>query len=370
MSQWPRRRLSGMASRLFVAQVVIVLTGTATLFLVAGLVGPVVFRSHLDEAGLGAASATRHHVQDAFRSASAIAIGVAVVAELAVAFAISLFVSRRIGRSVGTVATAAHELAAGNYQIRIPAPGLGEEFDQLAEDFNRMAARLHGVEQTRRRLLSDLAHEMRTPLATLDAHLEGIEDGVRRLDMETVALLRTQTRRLTRLAEDVSDVSRAEEGQITLNLRPVQVSTLLDSAVATVRDRYAEDGVALTVETPPPALLVRADPDRLHQVLGNLLDNALRHTPREGSVTIGASAALDGVTITVRDTGEGIAAEHLEHVFERFYRADAARDRRQGGSGIGLAISKALIQAHGGTIRVDSPGHGQGTTFTITLARA
>jgi len=363
-------RALGLAPRLFAAQALIVVTGTATLFLVARLVGPLVFRSHLDEAGLAEASATRHHVQEAFQSTSAITFGLAVLPELAVALAISLFVSRRIGRSVSTVARAAHELADGNYAIRVPAPGLGEEFDQLATDFNRMASRLHHVEQTRRRLLADLAHEMRTPLATLDAHLEGIEDGVRTLDPATLALMRTQTVRLTRLAEDIADVSRAEEGQITLNLRPVPLGALLESAAAAVRERYTGKGVTLDVVQGPAALTVRADPDRLNQVLGNLLDNALRHTRPQGAVTLTVQAVPAGVTIEVRDTGEGIAPEHLEHVFERFYRADAARDRQHGGSGIGLAISQALVQAHRGTIRVSSAGPGTGATFTVTLPSA
>jgi signal transduction histidine kinase len=289
------------------------------------------------------------------------------VVALAVAVAASAYVTRRISRPVVALARAAGEVAAGRYQIEVPKPALGREFDVLAQSFSAMAGRLGSVETTRRRLLADLAHEMRTPVATLDAYLEGIEDGVATLDRQTSAILRDQTRRLRRLAEDMAAVSRAEEHQLDLHRMPVPPAQLLTAAVDAAADRYATARVRLELDLSPEVGEVEVDVDRFGQVLGNLLDNALRHTPSGGRVVVRLRRSRDTIAFTVSDTGEGIAAEHLPHVFERFYRVDAARDRARGGSGIGLAIVKAVVEAHGGCVRVSSDGDGRGSTLTLTL---
>jgi signal transduction histidine kinase len=184
-------------------------------------------------------------------------------------------------------------------------------------------------------------------------------------------VLRAQTRRLERLAQDVSAVSRAEEHQ--LDLHPVRLppGDLVTAAIAAAADRYAERGIALQQEMAGDLPLVRVDPDRLGQVLGNLLDNALRHTPRGGQVRVAARLTAGSmVELQVRDTGEGIPAQHLPHLFERFYRVDGARDRASGGSGIGLAIVKALVEAHDGRVRAGSEGPGRGATFSVLLPPA
>ncbi|WP_295692975.1 HAMP domain-containing sensor histidine kinase [Lapillicoccus sp.] len=265
------------------------------------------------------------------------------------------------------MAVAASAIAEGRHGSRVPSPALGVEFDQLADTVNQLAQRLEGVETTRRRMLADLAHEMRTPLATIDAHLEAIEDGVRELDDPTLDVLRGSTQRLGRLAQDVTAVSRAEEGQLQMALRPTDPATVVEIAALTARDGFDSKGVRLTtaaVDTP----LVSADPERMAQVLGNLLDNALRHTPAGGTVSLTTSSPDSRwVEITVTDTGEGIAPEALTHVFDRFYRADPARTHDRGGSGIGLTISRALTEAHGGGIAARSPGRGAGATFVVRL---
>jgi signal transduction histidine kinase len=287
------------------------------------------------------------------------------------ALGVSVYQTRRIGRSVATIAAAASDVAGGHYDIRVPGPGLGAEFDALASAFNQMAGRLGSVERTRRRLLADLGHEMRTPVATLEAYLEALEDGVATLDAGTTGLLRAQTRRLARLSEDIGSVSRAEEGQVRLDRRAVHPESVVTAAVDLVAEAYQAKGVRLVTDIAPGLPELSLDPERMGQVLGNLLDNALRHTPPGGAVTISAtnSPATGGAKLSVADTGDGIPAEHLAHVFERFYRADAARDRAHGGSGIGLAIAKALAEAHGGQLTVTSPGTGQGSTFQILLPR-
>jgi two-component system sensor histidine kinase BaeS len=210
---------------------------------------------------------------------------------------------------------------------------------------------------------------MRTPVATLDAYLEALEDGVATLDTSTAELLRAQTRRLARLSEDIGTVSRAEEGQVQLDLRKVQPATVVSAAVDSVAEAYETQGVKLVADIAAGLPMLSLDPERIGQVLGNLLDNALRHTPAGGTVTISAtlSRRTGGVALSVADTGEGIPAEHVAHVFERFYRVDTARDRAHGGSGIGLAIAKAFVEAHGGQLTATSPGTGQGSTFRILL---
>jgi len=393
----PSRRGAGLAGRLLLAQTLVLLTGALTAGLIAATVGPTLFHDHLARATVGSTPAQILHTEEAFQRANAISLSVALLAAMAAALAVSVYVTRRIGRSVATIATAASDVASGHYDVRVPGPGLGAEFDALASGFNQMADRLGSVERTRRRLLADLGHEMRTPVATLEAYLEALEDGVATLNAETAALLRTQTRRLARLSEDISSVSRAEEGQTRLEFRSVQPASLVTAAVDSIAEAYNAKGVRLLTHLPAPLAATPMDPDRMGQVLGNLLDNALRHTPRGGTVTVsavvstdvthgranaGAAAGQDpgirgtseagqdtgpGVDLAVQDTGNGIPAEHLSHVFERFYRVDAARTREHGGSGIGLAIAKALVEAHGGQISVTSPGPGQGSTFWIHL---
>lgn len=364
----PTRRGTGLASRLLLAQALVLLAGTLTAWLVAVTVGPSVFHTHLATANVGSTPAQILHTEEAFQSANAISLTLALVAAVAAALGVSVYQTRRIGRSVATIAEAASAVAGGHYDVRVPGPGLGPEFDDLASGFNQMAGRLGSVERTRLRLLADLGHEIRTPVATLEAYLEALEDGVATLDASTAELLRTQTRRLARLSEDISTVSRAEEGQVRLEVRSAQPAGVVAAAVDAAAAAYESKGVLLLTRIPTELPDLPMDPDRMAQVLGNLLDNALRHTPVGGSVTVAAHSARNGMTeLSVADTGEGIPAEHLPHVFDRFYRVDAARDRAHGGSGIGLAIAKALAEAHGGELTVTSPGARQGSTFRVSL---
>lgn len=346
------------------------LTGALSAWVVALLVGPPLFHEHLQRASGGRGADQTAHAEEAFASATAISLSVALMVAVVAAAAASWYATRRVVRPVGRVAEAAADIAAGSYDARVASPGLGPEFDAMADSFNQMAGRLSSVETTRRRMLSDLAHEMRTPLATVEAYLEGIEDGVTPADGSTWAVLREQTHRLSRLAEDISAVSRAEEHQLSLSRRALRPADLLADAAQAASARFASKGVTLSTDVAPVLPDIDGDPDRLGQVLGNLLDNALRLTPAGGRVTLHAVPAGGGVSIEVRDTGVGIAPEHLDQVFERFYRVDTARDRAHGGSGIGLAISRALVQAHGGRISAHSAGPGLGATFQVWLPAA
>lgn len=230
---------------------------------------------------------------------------------------------------------------------------------------------LDGLEvcrRIRRQMLSDLAHEMGTPLSVLTVYLDGLQDGVVDWNNATHTIMADQLTRLTRLMEDIDDVSRAQEHRIDLDLAEEGLGDLLHTAAAAAGEAYADKGVDLQVETITDTARVLVDRQRFGQVMSNLLSNALRHTPAGGQVRIsvhrqGASTAL----IHVADDGEGIPPGQLGHIFERFYRGDAARSRDNGGAGIGLTISKALIEAHGGTLTATSPGSDRGAVFALHL---
>ena len=368
----PKLSGAGLAGRLLAAQMLVVLTGALTAWLVAAAVGPRLFHEHLAQVHSGSPAAQTLHTEAAFESANAISLWWALLAALIAAMAVSVLVTRRIGKPVAMIADAASNVAQGRYDVTVPPPGLGAEFDALASGFNQMAGQLRSVERARIRLLADLGHEMRTPLATLEAYLEALEDGVATLDAPTARLLRSQTRRLARLSEDIAAVSWAEEGHVGLDRHTVQPAAVVSAAIDSIAEAYKAKGVRLVTRVDAPLPDLRVDPDRIGQVLGNLLDNALRHTPAGGTVSVAAFASpgargTDLTVLTVTDTGDGITAEHLPHVFERFYRVDGARDRAHGGSGIGLAIAKALVEAHGGQLAVTSPGTGQGSIFRIGI---
>ena len=258
-------------------------------------------------------------------------------------------------------------MASGHYGTRVPATGAGIEVDAVAEAFNTMAERLDGTEQTRRRLLADLAHEMRTPVSVLTIYLDALHDGVTAWDQTTATVMTDQLARLTRLVEDMHDVSRAEEGRLDLDCTDETLDQLFQATTETHHEAFAAQGVQLILQVRQDST-VRVDRQRIGQILDNLLTNALRHTPTGGTVTLSADRAPTGqARVTVTDTGEGITAEQLGQVFERFYRGDSARDRDHGGSGVGLAIARALAEAHGGTLTAASIGGGHGATFTLCL---
>ena len=372
VDQGRQRSRSGLASRLLAAIALVVVTAGLTAWLVAGAIGPATFHRHMLQAGASNDPAAVLHAEEAFRSASTLSLAVALAAAVLAALAVSVFLTRRIGRSLAALSSAAARVAGGRFDAHVTHPHLGVEFDELADAFNAMSARLHDSEALRQRLLADVAHELRTPVATLTAYLEGLEDGVESLTPATVAVLRAQASRLTLLARVLAAVTQAESGELVLQRALVAAHEIVAAATVPAGDRFAARGVVLTSRVEPDLPMLDVDRDRMGQVLGNLLDNALRHTRPGGVVAVSAAPAARprAVRIVVEDTGDGIEPQHLPHLFERFYRVDTARDRTHGGSGVGLAIAKALVEAQGGTITATSAGPGLGTSFEIRLPAA
>ena len=356
----------GIRPRLLLAQSLVLVAGGVTTWVVALVVGPPLFREHLHLAGVAHNSNEQFHAEQAYQRATAISIAVAIAIAALTAFIVAVYLSRRLQRPIAEVAAAASAIADGRYEIRVTSPQLGGEFDDLAAAFNEMARRLQAVESTRRRLFSDLAHEIRTPVSVLEAYLEAVEDGVKPLDPETMAMLREQTSRLVRFSADAGALAQAEEAHATIKPGWIDVGHLVAASRAAAAERYASKGVYLTTHV-GVVPRVWADGQRLAQVLGNVLDNALRHTPAGGHVALTVAPVDADVVFTVVDDGDGIEGDHLPHLFERFYRADTARNRELGGSGIGLAIAKALTEAHGGRITASSQGPGAGSTFTVAI---
>jgi two-component system OmpR family sensor kinase/two-component system sensor histidine kinase BaeS len=263
---------------------------------------------------------------------------------------------------------AADALAQGDLSARVPVQG-SREFRHFAHAFNRMAETLETADRQRRELMADVAHELRTPLAVIQGNLEGLRDGVYAATPDHLELVLDETYKLSRLVDDLRLLTLAEAGQLTLDIQTLDVRQLL----ADVRDAYAyqanEAEISLALEVAESLPTLSADPQRLGQILGNLLTNALRHTPPGGGVTLGADLLPGGreIQLWVSDTGEGIPPEDLTRIFDRFWRGDAARSRALGaGSGLGLAIAKSLVEAHGGGICANSE-LGQGTTITCQL---
>jgi two-component system, OmpR family, sensor histidine kinase BaeS len=291
-----------------------------------------------------------------------------VLAVLLATVAVTLLAGRRLARPIHALTAAVQRMEAGDRTARVPMKGRRQdEVGRLAHAFNSMAVSMEENERQRQAMVSDIAHELRNPLTNVRGYLEGAQDGLVPLDDALVASLLEESTLLGRLVDDLQDLALADAGRLHLHPEPLDAAELVEQVAGAHRAAAAAAGITVATDVSGP-VQIDGDPGRLRQALGNLVGNALRYTPDGGQVTLSASVAAVGgsATITVADTGTGIAAEHLPHLFDRFYRADASRSRETGGSGLGLAITRYLIEAHGGTIEVDST-EGTGSTFTIRL---
>jgi two-component system OmpR family sensor kinase len=260
---------------------------------------------------------------------------------------------------------ASQAVAAGDLSQQVEEQG-SDEIVQVARAFNEMTASLGEAEELRENLMADIAHELRTPLSVLQGNLRAILDDVYPLEKGEIARLYDETRLLSRLVDDLRDLAQAEAGQLGLNVRTTDLAALLDLTVTNFEPAAESKQIDLSLEIAGALPAIEADPDRLVQVLRNLLTNALRHTPPGGRIAVMASPERGCIRVSVADSGQGIAQEHLDRVFDRFWRADRARSRGDGGSGLGLAVAKSLVEAHGGHIWAESvPGQGATLTFEV-----
>ena len=278
-------------------------------------------------------------------------------------------VSRRLTRPLSELEAGARIIGARQLDHRIDTSIGSPEIQVVAEAFNKMAKQLGNAERIRKNLLADVAHELRTPLTVIQGNLRAMLDGVYPMNEEEVSGIFDQTLHLTQLVNDLHELAQAEAHQLTLNIEEINVGELVQACTAAFRPLADEKQIELRPEILGKVSKLLADKTRLAQALHNLISNALQHTPSQGTITIQAEQAADSIIIRVLDTGDGIAAEHLPHVFDRFYRTDKSRQRlnHQSGSGLGLAIVRAVVESHNGEASVDSKGLGKGSTFTIEL---
>ncbi len=281
------------------------------------------------------------------------------------AVVLALIVSRQLTRPLRRLAAAAGEIALGNLAVRINER-TQDEAGQVGKAFDTMADALQQQEQARQSFMADIAHELRNPLTVLRGNLEAIQDGLLEPTPEQVSTLHGQSVTLSRLVEDLRTLSLASTGHLEIHRQEMDLRQVAGTVVTGFQPAAAERGIVLSLQAPNELPLVFADPERVGQALRNLIDNALRYTPAGGSVVVSLTAKGGQATVAVADTGGGVAPQDLPHVFDRFYRADRSRSRATGGSGVGLAIVKQLVEAQGGGVSAQSEP-GRGSTFAFSL---
>jgi two-component system sensor histidine kinase BaeS len=389
MIQYVRRHLG---VKLLLSYLAIILVGGAVLAVISESILPASFNRHMarfgtvnsgqgpdsgtgmNGGGMGrggfggsGGSGTMAQLYADYRASFHEALMYASLAAVAVALVLSLVFSRGVVAPIRAMALASQRITDGHYDERVRVAG-ADELAQFAARFNQMAEKLEQVETMRRRLIGDVSHELRTPLTTIKGSMEGLIDGVLPATPETYEQIHAEAERLNRLVDDLQELSRMEAHAYQLDCRPVDVASLLDSAAKRLALQAQSKNISLSIETAGALPCVQADAGRMLQVLTNLMGNALQYSPVGTRIIVAAKQLNGEVQISVSDAGIGITAEHLPHVFDRFYRVDASRSRHtSGGSGIGLTIARALVEAHGGRIWAESDGEGQGSTFAFTL---
>lgn len=290
-----------------------------------------------------------------------------VLLSIGLALLFTFIMSNRISAPVKVLAVAATHLGKGDLAQRVVIKDKSE-IGELAKAFNAMAEELERSDKIQRNMIADIAHELRTPLTNIRGYLEAISDGVVQPDANTIGSLNEEAALLSRLVSDLQELSLAESGALKFDSRVQDIGCVLKQTVEMKRPTATAKGLTLTDAIQPGLPLVNIDAQRISQVLRNLLENAIAHTESGGSITVSAAKQGNNIAVSVADTGEGISAEDIPHLFERFYRVDPSRTRTTGGSGLGLKIAKRLVEAHGGTIIVRSePGKGSCFTFTIPI---
>ncbi len=286
-----------------------------------------------------------------------------------IALILTFFLSRRIQAPVKALTLATRKLGQGDFSQRVESKDKGE-LGELAQTFNSMASDLEQAEKSRQNMVADVAHELRTPLSNIQGYLEAARDGILDVNSDTINSVYEEATLLSRLVNDLQELSLAEAGQLKLDCQEEDINKLIQQSVSSIQAKAVEKGITVSIELPESLPPVNIDQYRIGQVLRNLLENAITHTGKDGTITVSARQHDNWVEVSVIDTGEGISPEELPNIFERFYRVDKSRTRTTGGSGLGLTITKRLVEAHGGKIGAHSePGNGSRFTFTIPIVK-
>lgn len=365
--------------KIMASYLIVVVVSVITLMIAAEAAIPTAFRRHmLSMQAWMAQSGSSHEMQSMaadlfgnFRVAVTEAMLVSSAVGLLTALLLSIFVSRLVVNPVGQMMHASRRIAAGNYRERVTVSG-EDELARLATSFNQMAATLEQTETMRRNLIADVAHELRTPLASIKGYMEGLMDGVLPTNAETYQLVYSEAERLERLVHNLHELSQVEAGAFSLSRQPTNINQVIEQVITRLRPQFDEKALDIHLELDRSLPAVSVDSDMISQVLINLVGNALQYTPSGGRVVVSSTLvaekhSLPGIQVCVRDNGIGLATADQPHIFTRFYRVDRSRSRVGGGSGIGLTIVKHLVEAHQGQVWVDSPGLGQGSTFGFVL---
>lgn len=368
----PRR----LRTRLFLSYAVVVAAGATAMFAVGTVVTRSVYEHRISGFGFGrgqgqSGQVTETQLRQALDESLLPALLAGVAAALVAAAIVAMFMGRRLLHPIDEMRTAARRMAAGDYAVKVPIP-VETELASLAHDVNQLGQYLATTEQTRAQLLGEVTHEMRTPLTVIRGQMEGLIDGVVAPSGEVYTLVTDEAARLQRLVDDLTLLSRVDEGTLRLESVDLDLVEVAVAAAERLRPQFDHAEVVLVTDAARAAgpLPIRGDRDRLVQVLSNLLGNALGHTPAGGTVTVAGGRDGSSSWVDVVDTGTGIPADELEHVFERFYRApnrgEAGRPAHVG-RGLGLTIARSLARAHGGDVSGSSQGPGTGATFRLTI---
>lgn len=294
------------------------------------------------------------------------ALLIAALGATATALLLGILLARTLTRPLRELTAATRAMAKGKLKQQVSVRSQ-DELGELATAFNQMSADLARANQLRRQMTADIAHDLRTPLTVMTGYLESLRDGVLKPSTARFEVMYNEAQHLQRLVEDLRTLSLTDAGELLLHRQPVAPQALLEHGAAAFRHRAEQQNVTLQVNTDHGLPEINVDPERMAQVLGNLISNALRYTPEGGQITLSARQQADAVVLAVQDNGVGISPEALAHVFERFYRGDASRQQQDGESGLGLAIARSLVETHGGRITANSDGIGCGSTFSIYL---
>jgi len=360
------RRRPRLITQLLVGQTVLIVTAGATLIGTALFVAPSIFNKHLREAGIDTSSAKKH-ITEAFTGSFGLSLAIAMLTSLIVAGIMAWYLMQRIAEPIESLAIFAESLSSGDSSQNVAIESSTPEIDRLSVALIGMSTELSKIQSDQARMLRDLAHELRTPIATIGAMVDGIEDGLVKGDAHSWNTIRDQLSRLNRLSHDVRDVSHSYDQSLSNLKAPVKPNEIGNSAIAAWKARFEKKGVLLELITSGDAPLIHADPLRIGQVLSNLLENALRHTPKSGQVELSIGSVDGQVIFAVRDNGDGISASQLALIFDRLYRGDSARQSGDTGSGLGLTIARSIAESHSGTLTASSRGRDLGSTFTLII---